>query len=145
MRHLKQVQWLRVAGDYVVSKRDKEFASNGKQKGSVREETNAVSSTTVMSVQNQQQKPLLPLSHLHKEVKVRREKGPSEVIVHLGSPLDSRAKTSRKLFALNYFLTICILPNVSFLSQNRVENSAIISHLHTGRLKVNPAKSREGW
>ena len=54
---------------------DKEFAINGKQKGSVREETNAVSGTTVMSVPNH-----------------RREKGASEVGVHLGSPIDSRAK-----------------------------------------------------
>ena len=50
-RGLKQVQWLRVAGDKVVLKEDKEFAISGKQKDSVREETNAVSGTTVMSVQ----------------------------------------------------------------------------------------------
>ena len=31
-------------------KEDKEFAINGKQEGSVREETNALSRTTVMSV-----------------------------------------------------------------------------------------------
>ena len=78
----------------MVLKGDKEFAINGKQEGSVREETNAVSGTTVMSVQNQYQKPLHPLSHQHKEVEVRRETGPSEVGVHLGSPFDSRAKTS---------------------------------------------------
>ena len=34
----------------MVLKEDKEFAVSGKQKGSVREETNAVSSTTVMSL-----------------------------------------------------------------------------------------------
>ena len=33
MRELKQVQWLRVAGDEVVLKGDKEFAINGKLKG----------------------------------------------------------------------------------------------------------------
>ena len=69
------------------------LSGNGKHKGSVREETNAVSSTTVMSVQNQHQKPLHLLSHQHKEAVVRREKGSSEVRVNLGSPIDSRAKT----------------------------------------------------
>ena len=78
----------------MVLKEDKEFAISGKQKGSVRDETNSVSGTTVMSVQNQHQKPLHPLSHQHKEVEVRREKGPSEVGAHLGSPIDGRAKTS---------------------------------------------------
>ena len=56
MRELKQAQWLRVAGDEVVMKGHKEFAINGKQEGSVREETMAVSGTTVMSVQNQKPK-----------------------------------------------------------------------------------------
>ena len=78
----------------MVLKGGTEFDISGKQKGSVREETNAVSGTTVMNVQNQHQKPLHPQSHQHKEVEVRREKGPSEVGVHLGSPIDSRAKTS---------------------------------------------------
>ena len=49
-------------GAVVASRRGlKEFAINGKQKGSVREDTNAVSGTTVMSVQNRHQKPLHPL------------------------------------------------------------------------------------
>ena len=60
----------------MVLTEDKEFVIHGKQKGSVRVETNAVSGTTVMSVQNQHQKPLHPLSHQHKEVEVRREKVP---------------------------------------------------------------------
>ena len=45
----------------------------------VREETNAVSGTTVkMSVQNRHQKPLHPLNHEHKEEEVRRGKRTSE-------------------------------------------------------------------
>ena len=48
------------AGDWVVLKEDKEFAISGKQKGSVREETNAVSGTTVVSVQNRHQKTAPP-------------------------------------------------------------------------------------
>ena len=46
------------------------------KKGSVREETNAVSGTTFISVQNTHQKPLHPLNHQHQEVEVRREKEP---------------------------------------------------------------------
>ena len=76
-------------------KEDKEFAITGKQKGSVREETNAVTDTTWMSVQNRhQKKPLHPLSHQHQEVEVRRGKRTSEARVRLGSSIDSRAKTS---------------------------------------------------
>ena len=44
---------------------NKEFAINGKQKDSAPEETSVVSSTTVMSVQNQQ-KTAPKLSHQHK-------------------------------------------------------------------------------
>ena len=80
-------------GDFVVLKGDG-FAVNGKQKGSVREETKAVSGTTVMSVQNPNQNHSILLSRQHKEVEVRREEGSSEVGVHLGSPIDSRAMTS---------------------------------------------------
>ena len=74
--------------------RGKEFAISGKQKDSVREETSAVSGTTVMNVQNRHRKPLHPLSHQHQEVEVRRDKGASEAGVRLGRPIDSRAKTS---------------------------------------------------
>ena len=79
-------------GINVVWRGDKEFAISGKQKDSVREETNAVSSTTAMSVQNRQQKPLHSLSHQHQEVEVRREKGASEAGVRLGRPIDTRAQ-----------------------------------------------------
>ena len=73
------------------------------KKGSVREETNAVSGTTVMNVQNRHQKPLHPLSHQHQEVEVRRAKGASEARVRLGRAIDSSAKTSWMVLALNYF------------------------------------------
>ena len=53
---------------------EKEFAFSGKQKGSAREETTAVSGTKDMNVQNRQQTPLHPLRHQHQEVEVRREK-----------------------------------------------------------------------
>ena len=83
-------------------KEDKEFAVSGKQKGSVREETNAVSGKKVMNVQNRHQKPLDTLSHQHEEVEVRRENGASEAEARLGSPTYSRAKTSFVVLALNY-------------------------------------------
>ena len=73
-------------------KEKREFASGGKRKGSVREETNAVSGTKDMKVQNRHQKPPHPLSHQHQEVEVRRERGGSEAGVLLGSSIDSRAK-----------------------------------------------------
>ena len=47
--------------------RGQKFVISRKQKGSVREETNAVSSMTVLSVQNRHQRPLHPLTHQHKE------------------------------------------------------------------------------
>ena len=47
---------------------------------------------SVLSVQNQHQKPLHSLSHRHNEVEVRRDKGTSEAGVRLGSPIDSRAR-----------------------------------------------------
>ena len=65
MRKSKQVQWSRVTGDQAVLKMDQEFAINGEPKVSIREETNAVSDTTVMIVQNRHQKPLHHLSHQH--------------------------------------------------------------------------------
>ena len=78
----------------MVLKEEKEFAISGKQKDSVREETNAVSGTTVMNVRNRHQQPLHPLSHQHQEVEVRREKRASQTGVRLGRPIDSRAQTS---------------------------------------------------
>ena len=57
----------------------------------------------------------------HQEVEGRREKGASEAGVRLGRPIDSRAKTSCRVFALNYLVTIGILPNFSFISQNRLK------------------------
>ena len=78
----------------MVLKEEMEFAISGKQKGSVREETSAVSGTTVMSVQNRHRKPLHPLSHQHQEVEVCREKGASEAGVLLERSIDSCAKTS---------------------------------------------------
>ena len=80
--------------DLVALEDDKEFAGNGKQQDSAREKIVVVSDTTGKSVQNRHQKPLHPLSHQHTEVEVRREKRTSDAGVHLGRPIDSRAKTS---------------------------------------------------
>ena len=44
-------------------------------------------------MQNRHRKPRHRPSDQHQEAEVRREKGSSEVGVHLGSPIDSRAKT----------------------------------------------------
>ena len=82
------------------------------KKGSVRRRTNAVSGMRVMSVQNRHEKPIHPLNHQHKEVEVRAGKGTSEAQVHLGRPIDSRAKTSEKVLAPKHLVTVGILPNV---------------------------------
>ena len=111
MRELKQGQWLRIAGVNVVLKEDKENAINGKQKDSVREETSVVSGTMKISVQNRRQKPLHPLNQ-HKEVEVHRRERTSEA-------------------APNHLVIIDILPNVNFISPNRVANSVISARLHT--------------
>ena len=58
MRELKQEQWSRIAGVNVVLNEDKDHAINGKRKDSVREDTNVVSGTMKISVQNRHQKPL---------------------------------------------------------------------------------------
>ena len=79
----------------------KELAISGKQKVSVREETNAVSDTRVMIVEDRHQKPLHPLSHQHKELEVRREKGASETEASLGSPTDSLQKHLEKVLAVD--------------------------------------------
>ena len=71
-----------------------EFAVSGKQKGSVREETDAVSSTKDMSVHNRHRKLLHRTSHQWHEVEVRRERGASEAGVRLGRTIDCRAKLS---------------------------------------------------
>ena len=57
-------------------KEEKEFAVSGKQKGSVRRETNAVSGMRVTIVQNRHRKPLHLLSQSHHEGEVCREKKP---------------------------------------------------------------------
>ena len=71
MTESKQVQWSRVEWFSVVLIEDKEFAVNGKRKGSVREETSVVSDTMKISVQNRHQKRLHLLRHQHKEVELR--------------------------------------------------------------------------
>ena len=71
-----------------------EFAVSGKQKGSVREETDAVSSTKDMSVHNRHRKLLHRPSHQWHELEVRRERGASEAGVRLGRTIDCRAKLS---------------------------------------------------
>ena len=123
-------------------KDEKEFAFSGKQKGSVREETNGVSGTKVMNVQNRHQKPLHPLNHQYQEVEVRREKGASEAGVRLGRPIDSRAETSWKVLELSYIVTFVIFPNVSCISQNRDVHSAQSAHFRNERLRNNQTK---GW
>ena len=73
--------WLR---GLMALKEEKEFGISGKQKVSVREETNAVSDTRVMIVQKRHQKPLHLLSFQWHEVEARREREASEAEGHTG-------------------------------------------------------------
>ena len=59
-------------------------------------------------------KTLHLLNHQHQQVEVRGEEGASVEGVRLGSPTDSRATTSWKVLALNYFVNVDILLNVGF-------------------------------
>ena len=127
----------------VVLKEDQGNATNGKQKDSVRADIIVVSGTMGISVQNRHRSPLHSLNHWHKKMEeVRRRKRTSEAGVHLGSSIDSRAKTTWKVFAPNHLVIIGILPNVNSICLNRFVNSATSDRLHTGRLRDNPAKSR---
>ena len=72
-----------------------------------------VSRTMKISVKNRHQKPLDRLNHQHKEVEVRRGKRTSVAGVRLGSSLDSRAKSTWKVFAPNHIVIVGILPNVN--------------------------------
>ena len=83
------------------------------------------------------------LSHQLQEEEVRREKGASEAGVRLGRLINSRAKTFRKVLALKYIVSICILPNVISPSLNRDVNSAQSAHSRTGRLKKNQTKAEK--
>ena len=114
-------------------KRTKENAINGNQKDSVREETSEVSGTMEINGKSRLQNPLHPPYHQHKEVEVRREKEASEAAVFQGRPIDSRAGTSWKVLAQNYFVTIGIFPSVNFIYLNRYAHSARIGRSRTGR------------
>ena len=93
--------------------------------------------------QNRHRIPLHLLSHQHREVEVRREKAASEEGVPLGRPISTRAKTSWQVAALNYLVTIGILPNVSFIGQIRDVHSAQSARFRTGRLRNKEKKVEE--
>ena len=80
----------------MVLKEEKVFVTSGKQKGSVRRETNAVSGMRVTIVQDRHRKPHHPLSHNLQtyEVEVCREKEMPEAEASLRSSIDRRANTS---------------------------------------------------
>ena len=123
--------------DEVALKEEKKVAISGKQKAtgdqcSFRHESDdrapkPTSKTTP---------PPQPLKH---EVEVRREKETSEAEASLGSPTDSRAKTSGKVLALHYFVTIGILPNVNSMSETGWPGGRLSKHLHNRR-----RRTREG-
>ena len=125
------------------TKKSRRIAVKRKEKGSVRRETNVVSGMRVVIVQNRHQKPLHPLSHQHQGVEVRREKETSEARARLLNSIDSRGNTSWKVLALNYLVSLGILPNVNSVSLNRDVNSAQSAYFRTGRVEEQPNKKPE--
>ena len=140
MRELTQVQGLRAAGDKVVLKREQGVCYQWKATGQRSRGDKCSFRHDGYERAKPTPKPLHPLSHQRQEVEVRREKGASEAGVRLGRPIDSHTKTSRKVLALNFLVTIGILPNVIFISQNRAVNSAKSSRFRTGKLRNNRIK-----
>ena len=121
---------------------EKEFAISGKQKGSVRQETNAVSGTKVMNVQNRHQEPLHPLNHQHQEVEVRREKRSFRGRSPSGKFARRPCKDHLKGTCTKSSCDDCHPPECQFKSQNRDVNSAQSARLRTGRLRNNQIKGR---
>ena len=116
MRELKQGQWLRIAGVNVVLKEDKENAINGKQKDSVREETNVVSGTMNDQRAKPTPKPLHFLNHHHREVEVRRGKRKPQRPESIWEVRSTAVqKITWKVFAPNHLVIIGISPECQFL------------------------------
>ena len=147
LRNFDARHWKIETGAVVKNRKGLSGVEKGQgEKASVREETSAVSGLTLVGAQNQYQKMFHPLSHQHKEVEVRREKKPSKVGVRLGSPIDSRAKTSWKVFALNYLVTIWNPPECQF---NKAESGCKFgnkcSFSHRKVEEQANRKLEEGW
>ena len=127
----------------MVLKADKEFATNRKQKGSVREETSGVSRHDG----DERAKPN-PRTAPPSEPPTQRGRSASRKKNLRGRSPSGKFDRQpckdylKKVSALNHLVTVGILPNVNSISLNRIVNSAISGHLHTGRLRDNPAKSR---
>ena len=75
-RELKQQQWLRIARVNVVLKEDKEFAINGKRKGSVREEDKCSFGNDEDDAAKPTPHTAPPLSHKIEDVEVHRGTSP---------------------------------------------------------------------
>ena len=106
----------------------------------VREETNAVSSTTVMNVRNRHQKPLHPLNHQHQEVQVRREnrslKGRSPSGKTDRQPCKNFLKGSCTKSPCHYWHP----PECQFFQSE--SGYRFGARLHTGRLRNSQTKGR---
>ena len=140
MRGVKQERWLRVAGDSVVLKEDKEFAINGKQNDSVREETSAVSGTMAISAQNRHQKTAPPSESPNQRGRSASRK--KSLKGWRPSGKFARQPCVQRLIERYVHQSLCDDWHVNCASLNRVVNSARSARLHTARLKVNLAKER---
>ena len=123
----------------MVLKEDKEFAINGKQKSSVREETSSFGHDG-----DARAKPT-PQTAPPSEPPIYRGRSASRK-KNLRGRSPSRKfdrQPCKKILEGICTKSLCDcwhLPNVNSIRVNRVVNSAISARLHTGRLRDNPAK-----
>ena len=90
MIELKLGQWLRIAGVNVVLIEDKENATSGKQKDSVREENKC----SFWHDGNERAKPTVKTAPYSEPPTPRGRSASRKRNLRLGRPIDSRAETS---------------------------------------------------
>ena len=142
MRELKQGQWLRVAGVKKVLKEDKENALCGTQKG----QCSRVNKCGFRHDEDERAKSTPKTAPFSEPPTQRGGSASRKKNLRGPSPSGKFARQQYKdnlKFAPNHLVTVGILPNVNFISLNRVVKSAIGARLCTGSLKVNLAKSRK--
>ena len=141
MRELKHVHLITIAGVKVVLKEDTEVAINGKQKGSVREETRVVSGTPKYACKTSTKN-----SSTFEPPKQKGRSASREKNLRGRSPSGKFARQPCK----DHLKGICTKslcdywhpPDCQFFQSESGCIFGVSAHLHTGRLKVNQAKDR---
>ena len=139
---MKQAPWSRIIGNNVAFKEDKENVGNGKLTGGVRKETNAVSGTIMISVQDLRHRPLL-LQNLrrHKMWEIQREPKVLEGCSPSGKMSRLPCKAHLKSTCTNPSCESCILQSVCFSRQKIDANFGKSVLMHTVGLMNSLPKS----